>query len=137
MLGISKASDKNSQLNNDSSIINEYSRLQTRLTHQSPELYKRFIISTGVYAMFGSIVGGTIGSFLFKSSMSRRFALGVGFGTGLGWGIKSADDYIKYSERRNYIPPIPKSSDEWIDRGITSFQKIRTSLIGTLDKKTI
>ncbi|KAK6588589.1 hypothetical protein RS030_4505 [Cryptosporidium xiaoi] len=136
MLGMSKVSDKNSQLNN-SNVINECSRLQTRLSHQSPELYKRFIVSTGVYAMFGSIIGGTIGSFVFKSPMLRRFTFGVGFGTGLGWGIKSADDYIKYSERKNYIPSLPKSSDEWIDKGVTSFQKIRTSLVGFLDKKAI
>lgn len=101
----------------------------------APELYKRFLVSTGVYALFGTVISGTVGSIAFKSPMSRRFALGVGFGAGLGWGLKSADDFLKYAERRNFVPPFPKSSDEWIDKGVFTFQKVKKVLVNAVDKR--
>lgn len=136
MLGVTKLPGQTS-LSNDSSPREgpHPSDGPNGLQVPAPELYKRFLVSTGVYALFGTVISGTVGSIVFKSSMSRRFALGVGFGAGLGWGLKSADDFLKYAERRNFVPSFPKSSDEWIDKGVFTFQRFKKILVNAVDKR--
>lgn len=134
MLGVTRLPGQDLS-SNDSNPKDDPSKRLKNFQVPTPEIYKRFLVSTSVYALFGTIISGTIGSIALKSPMSRRFALGVGFGAGLGWGIKSADDYIKYTERRNFIPPFPKSSDEWIDKGVLTFQRIKNTLKNAVEKK--
>ncbi|EAK87465.1 hypothetical protein [Cryptosporidium parvum Iowa II] len=134
MLGVTKLPGHGSSTNDQNS-KDDPSKRVNNCQVQSPELYKRFLVSTGVYALFGTIISGTIGSIALKSPISRRFALGVGFGAGLGWGVKSANDFIKYTEKRNFVPPFPKSSDEWIDKGVLTFQKFKNALKNAVDKK--
>ncbi|KAH8581532.1 uncharacterized protein ELE39_001990 [Cryptosporidium sp. chipmunk genotype I] len=134
MLGVTRLPGQASSSNDQNSKDDPLQKLNNSLV-QGPELYKRFLVSTGVYALFGTVISGAIGSIALKSPMSRRFALGVGFGAGLGWGIKSADDFIKYTERRNFVPPFPKSSDEWIDKGVLTFQKFKNALKNAVEKK--
>ncbi|KAF7456985.1 hypothetical protein HWI79_2488 [Cryptosporidium felis] len=133
MLGSSRIPGQPSSAPGSSSNYDSSRKLNSEIA--TPEIYKRFLVTTGVYALAGSIVAGTVGSIAFKSPMSRRFALGVGFGTGVGWGLKSMDDYIKYSEKKSFIPPFPKSSDEWIDKGILSFQKCKKIIFNAMNKK--
>ncbi|OII70935.1 uncharacterized protein cubi_03233 [Cryptosporidium ubiquitum] len=134
MLGTTRLPGHDSS-SNDSNPKDDPSRRLKNFQVPTPEIYKRFLVSTGVYALFGTIISGAIGSIAFKSPMSRRFALGVGFGAGLGWGIKSADDFIKYTERKNFVPPFPKSSDEWIDKSVLTFQRLKNTLKNAFEKE--
>ncbi|KAJ1608601.1 hypothetical protein OJ253_1848 [Cryptosporidium canis] len=134
MLGVNKLpgqASSSSDPNTKDGTCGRFNNLQL----PAPELYKRFLVSTGVYALFGTVISGTVGSIAFKSPMARRFALGMGFGAGLGWGLKSADDFIKYTERKNFVPPFPKSSDEWIGQGVFTFQRFKNILKNVVEKK--